>query len=334
MARNDPHAPSNINPRDYELALCYAFATTRDGWPIPAQNVDLLVEMLRKEHFAYIHEGTNQCDICGAVFIEGEVWKHVPTGEHITVGHQCAAKYDFARDLEGWEADRERHIRGAVTRALRKAKLLEAVSVLRDRLAGNDHLKAALRRNKEHDILADILRRALRFGTISEAQEALCLKIVADLDRPAEEFTGTAPTGRQAVEGRILATKTYDGVYGTSYKMLVAVEGDDGTWKGWGTIPQALFDAVRDEREAILAELTEATNLVIEWNMARGRGTAGWYDELGADRRDLERDLKVGEGFMDVLRGRTVRFTGTFAPGNDGDPHFARFSRPAKAGLV
>lgn len=322
--RTDPHAPSRINPDDYELVLCYAFATRRDGWPIPPQNIEALVALRRSQPFADVHSATNQCDVCGAIFIEGEVWRHTPTGEHVTLGHQCADKYHLARDLSGWRTQRERHIRGAVTRALRRQRLTKSVAMLRARLAKAPGLRDALRRNREHPVLADVLRRAVRFGSVTEAQEAMCRRIATDLDRPTEEFTGKAP------EGRVVATKSYDGVYGTSYKMLVAVDGEDGAWKAWGTVPQALFDAVAAERNATLNELTEATAAAIAWNMRLAPPASGWFDALQAERDEIEQALRLGDGYMQALRGRQVRFRGTFTPGDD-DPHFARFSRPASA---
>ncbi len=48
--------------------------------------------------------GIGKCSVCGASYIHGDVWLHVPSGEHIHVGHDCAGKYSMLCDRRGWEA--------------------------------------------------------------------------------------------------------------------------------------------------------------------------------------------------------------------------------------
>ncbi len=106
-SRTDPHRPGAIVPADYEYEFSYSLATTCDGWPVPSVNVrELVVPLLararRGEAALFEHPswgwGTGKCSICGAHFLSGDVWRHVPTGEYLTLGHTCADKYSLAAD--------------------------------------------------------------------------------------------------------------------------------------------------------------------------------------------------------------------------------------------
>lgn len=336
MIRTDPHRPGALNPDDYELLLCYAFFTQKDGWPIPPQNIDRLVELRRTERFVEIHEGTNRCDVCGAYFIEGELWRHVPTGDVICLGHQCADKYEFCRELGDWARERFAHVKGWALRAERHARKVANAKTFGAQLRDHARFREAIRRNREHPILADMTRRALKHGSLTDAQVNYAVKLLHDLENPRQEevFEGTAASGRNTVEARILAVKDYDSHYqrnGVTYKMLVAVEGADGTWKAWGTCPAILLESTWHAREAWQDEIREAIRVTVHWN-TRIAPAREWIEKLEEERREIA-DLWPAHGAMRDLRGARIRFAAKFEPADD-DPHFARFSRPTKPALL
>ena len=307
MKRTDVHRPGALVPADYRELFCFAQASTVDGWPCPAINIELLlaqragrawptipargaesvlVEPIRDDAgraypMAAIHKG-GACDSCGAWFIEGSCFLHEPTGEAIVVGHICASKMELAYD-ESAAAIMSGQRKAARKRIIEKrARRFQLREFARE---SSRELLAALR--CDHYIVQDIRARAIRWGNVSEKQAALVLKIAREAAekaaRPAEKHV-PAPIadGRQTVEGELVSVKVFEGDYGSCLKMTVKVATPDGTWLAWGTAPAALCDAAAD---------------------------------LGG-----------------LGRGCRVRFDAKLKAGRDA--HFALFSRPTKAALL
>ena len=95
-----------------------------------------------------------------------------------------------------------------------------------------------------------------QWGKLSEKQSAAVLKIIdADNARKAEwaekakaerEAAEDVPEGKQQITGTVISVKDRASGYGTVvFKMLVK---DDRGFKVWGTVPQAIWDAVGEER--------------------------------------------------------------------------------------
>jgi hypothetical protein len=236
--RTDPHRVGAIVPADYDYVLSFSGAHTANGWPVPSVNFNLIVELRKTEKFADIH-GTTTCDICGAWFIHGDVWRHRPTGELITLGHMCAEKYEMAADRADWA-----HARGmALHRVMQAERRRQARAGMREVLVAHPGLGRALR--LDHRITRDIRARFIEFGTLSPKQVDLVHKLVRDAAEKAREDAEPqveAPTGRLTVRGTVLGTR-YDenGFYGPTTKMLVKVTTEAGSWKAWGTVPRALL---------------------------------------------------------------------------------------------
>ena len=104
----------------------------------------------------------------------------------------------------------------------------------------------------------DLLSRARRFGSLSDAQLACLVKgyeksKVRDAERAAEQAAEAARVeaaepvlnGRQTVTGHVISTKWVDSQYGGSLKMLVR---DDRGFKLWGTVPASLGYSELGER--------------------------------------------------------------------------------------
>jgi hypothetical protein len=137
--RTDPHRPGAIVPADYEHVLSYNGATSQDGWPVPSFGINceldgrtwrdaegnVVPQSSRKAvrcvngkhaddgrccvmgllHVADVRMVGNacRCTVCGTEFVYGEVWLHVPTGEHVHVGHICGRKYELLADRSAFE---------------------------------------------------------------------------------------------------------------------------------------------------------------------------------------------------------------------------------------
>lgn len=116
--------------------------------------------------------------------------------------------------------------------------------------AMGDHGLAWLEAATWSPFFQDLLTRARRFGSLSDAQLACLVKgyeksKVRDAERAVEQAAEAARVeaadpvldGRQTVTGHVITTKWVDSQYGGSLKMLVR---DDRGFKLWGSVPAAL----------------------------------------------------------------------------------------------
>ncbi len=233
--RTDPHRPGAIIPADYTFCVSYHLATSQDGFPIPALNVDVVtsISKVARDEGRAIFGCTGKCGVCGAVFVYGYVWMHTLTGALVHLGHNCADKYALMTDRSEFELEMGR-------RAAARASAIKAQETIERReafLAAHPGLEAALA--TDHYIVKDI---AARFnGQLSEKQVALVLKLYNEALNPKPaEVLATAPTGKVTLEGRIVSVKDYESDYGWQTKCTIKVETEAGVWLAWGTLPSSL----------------------------------------------------------------------------------------------
>lgn len=96
---------------------------------------------------------------------------------------------------------------------------------------------------------SDIRLKAFSFELSEKQGEAITTgwpKHLAERAERAEaakakiEAAGTVPTGRSEVIGQILSTKFQETQWGSTKKMLLSFEAEDGPVKIWGSVPDAL----------------------------------------------------------------------------------------------
>lgn len=283
--RTDPHRPGAIVPADYEYIFSYNGATSQDGWPVPSFGINCeldrrrewkddegkthiengkhnknglccVVGMLAHGHKFAMQEthGTCQCSICGTHFVYGDVWRHIPTGEFIHVGHQCAEKYNMLADRSEWHKEHGR-LRQAAAVECQKEQRKEAREAF---LNEHEGLREAL--EEDHYIIADLGNRLAREGYLSDKQVALALKIAAEVRNPTPKVD--APTGRVDFVGEVVGIKeVLDGPYGPQTKITVKVQELQGIWIAQGTCPRALVSKVeRGMQVALRATLKPSRN--------------------------------------------------------------------------
>ncbi len=267
--RTDPHRPGVIVPSQYRYVLSYNCATSDGGWPVPSFGIncalDRRVELKDAEtgKITYINgehdddgeccqcgllgagkkviSGPGKCAVCGAGFVYGDIWQHVPTGEYIHLGHDCATKYDMLADRSDWEAAdaaTRRRIQADITRAANDRRMVEFCET-------QPGLLDAL--NVEHEIVADIKRKLREYGSISTGQIALVRKIAHEVlhpeDAPPPEVKIQAPAGKVTFRGTVVSRKNQETNYGITTRITVKVTTPEGVWLAWGTAPAALLDA-------------------------------------------------------------------------------------------
>lgn len=238
--RTDAHRVGAINPEDYDYHMSFSGASTVDGWPIPPMYVDVVLEMKKAGELANIHSSIFQCDVCGARYIHGDVWYHRPSGKYITIGHECAAKYNLFADYSHYDSVRKE----TITKAVRRARRIQAWRSMRNYLVNYPGLEDALK--VDHEITQDIRSKFIQFGTLSIKQIELLRTLKKRADERAQENAESnwipAPEGRFEITGKVLTARVDEGPYGMTYKMLVKVDTEAGSFKTWGTIPKSIAD--------------------------------------------------------------------------------------------
>jgi hypothetical protein len=304
MTRTDIHRPQTFDPAQYEII---DWLDTKAPEFFPGMPLDMFERAMNDwraritRHFPdYRTDGDNAglttCSHCGAHFRWAAVVRHIPTGDLLTIGEQCADnrltlpnRAEFAAKFIKDRAARER---AAAEKAAVKAAFQAEYADVIEYLADIDI-------EDGHPFLGDMKMLLNRKGALTENQAKAVRKFAARAamyaaQRAAEQAAlANAPAlaeGRYLIEGEIATTKWQDSIYGGALKMLVKL--DNGN-KVWGTVPAALSDLT-------YAEVDHATG-------------------------------KVTEGID--LKGQRVRFTAQVTRSND-DEHFGYFKRPTGATLV
>ena len=235
--------PSTIQPQDFEYLTSYCLpadtmsmehlwlAMSGHSDPFGIKQARALVEQHRH---ADNWRGLFSCTVCGAHFLYGELWLHRPTGELAALGHICAGKYSLVDQV----ADGERRRLGKVRAHLvaRVAKRRARWESMRRELSENPWLGAALR--QDGDFPRMMRQSFIEWGRLTERQAAALQQWRPREEEPeAVAIPQSLLEGRVEVTGRILGVKAQESAYGTSWKMLLAVDSPGGRFKLWGTVP-------------------------------------------------------------------------------------------------
>lgn len=251
--RTDVHRPSQMDPADYVLVGeaddhhsegSFDFDWERyaelKGAPELAGRDYRDAEGIEWDELT----GRGTCCHCGQRRIRYWVfYLHVPTGKVVAVGGRCAGKLGLSsKDDLARRAQIERERLTAKLAAWREADERH-VTVWDELMRQQDEAGGS----GANDFVDSLVRYAHRNGELTEAQVAAVLKGIERAERDREMGDPEpAPvpltTERLTIEGRIVSTKWRDdGFGGGSLKMLVV---DDRGFRVYGTLPDALFDAV------------------------------------------------------------------------------------------
>lgn len=275
--RTDPHRPGAIVPQDYEDVLWYDCGGFEEpswgvncGKPVfdwhtlqaipgasaHAEGGECCVLGLKMsgQKFAETgrEHGTGKCTVCGAVFRFGQVWRHVPTGDLIHIGHDCAEKY-------GLVASRLTRSEWAQYKAALDQKHADAAKDMkrarkRDRFLEDNGLVDVFAVREGHPILKDMYKRLHQWGSLSEKQIAFARKLAEEVRNPPPpkpvEVKVAAPIaeGRQEFTGVIVSAKLHEGEYGVSTKITVKMTTPEGIWLAWGTCPAGVHGSLEELR--------------------------------------------------------------------------------------
>lgn len=306
--RKDIHAPSTFDPAAYTyqgtVLLYWASCSTELSREFQA-DLDALTERVTAGGFVGNFSNKGTCDHCGAHFHYGAEYKH-KDGDVIVVGHICADEAFGCDDRRAYDLGKTKRRAKALRERIRAHAEAEAFIKEHDLAAvfAEAHLTHD---SKGGDILADLHRKLIQWGSLTDKQAAFARKLADEIANPkaivcdfcgeaehaAKECTNRASVPltdeRIVVTARIITARYEETQYGSSLKGLF--ETPTG-FKLWGTIPAAIYDAVFTGEHAALSPTG-----------------------------------------LDELRGKYVTFTAKVSR-SDRDASFGFINRPTKAGLA
>lgn len=242
--RTDVHCERNLRPEDYEV-FTYFYCGPQ------AHIVQPDLPYLREKYEAKgvkIHSSMSTCDHCGSWYHEGVLIEHIPTGELLTVGWQCAEQR-FDLDNQTYARKTAQNVaKGLKAKAKKWVKIREFVR--RNRKAVRN--MNAYRRDSE--FVLSVRTQLIEKGDLSDKQiyamERIGDTIQTHIARKAEWAAQDAkaedvPTGKVAISGTVISQKLQHSVgYDSTWKMLVR---DDRGFKVWGSIPRKLMEEAEEE---------------------------------------------------------------------------------------
>lgn len=257
-ALKNKHRESIINPGEYShVAEFYQGPSEEMQDAFAGENA--YVDQLVGGDWSKIEFHRNGgCAHCGAHFFYGSVFQH-PVHGYVAIGHTCAGERFIFNSNIKLRAELARK-RGEAARQNAKVK-----AKFHEDIAESPELVKAF--EVDHYIIKDILRKGEKWGSISDRQIELVLKIAREeAEKAAQKEEANevevpsipVPNERRVVEGNVLSTKYQDGYYGETLKMLVDVETDEGNFRIWGTVPSAIYDVRRGDRVRFTATLKQS----------------------------------------------------------------------------
>ena len=273
------HSTVNFNPADYEVdGYLDNKRPEYFGQPIAAWKAEIeFWKQSIREYFptcACVTDGNvaqlpehniHKCVHCGQTNVRYIcAVRHIPPGNYVVFGDVCVAHLGFANFQEFKAAQvRARAAQGNANLRAYRARLafLDSHPDLKVLLALNPDNRSnwdAILENPVHAqnyFIRDIVAKFNRYGTLSPRQiECLFQSIQRDVDnarRRAEQVTRQAelaaagveaPNGRASVEGKVIAVKAHESMYGTQWKFLVELRSGA---KVWCSVPSSLMREVQ-----------------------------------------------------------------------------------------
>ena len=278
--RTDIHRPSAFNHDDYEFIGCGSWAIGDCPLAqicIKEANEEIAEYQRRTGAEFSTHRHGGNCHVCGATFLDFAVFLHVPTGQLIRVGADCAKSIADGHAIAQFAAYRDkaaaarRRARGITIGRERLEERCPAAAAILD---ARDQYEEANPRDREtgatpdgrrwvpetyeEATIADIVGRLYQRGSISDKQWSFLDTLVEkhqqrkirEAERQAERDARPAVPesildGRHEISGEVAALKTVENDYGVSTRMLVKT---DSGWVAWGTVPSSIEGVDRGQR--------------------------------------------------------------------------------------
>lgn len=271
--RTDVHRPSVVIPDDYDFVSFHSHH--EEDFYLNEMNREMFRQHMAAHPGAKFstHSHGGSCHVCGANAATVARFYHIPTNTYVEVGETCMEKMGSG-DPKAFKYFLKAG-RDARQNAAGKAK---AEMFLKD--AGLDRAWELFLEWTTEDVdyhfrveghmitLSDIVHKLIKYGSISEKQQAYLAKLIEMIDnhakvqaeRDAERAAAAdVPEGRIEIEGEVVSVKINEGFYGYQIKMTVKHESG---WVVWGTMPNALVEEVEGRQEELKGQKVRFTATV------------------------------------------------------------------------
>lgn len=259
MKRTDPHCPSNLIPADYEY-IGYLYTGPESvtyeggGHKHVIHDDTRYINMHMEKTNGSVFGGEHQCAMCGQITcFHWGVFYHAKSNEYIWLGHICASSVNSAASDTILRNTKKQN--DAIKRV---SRIRNAEQVLADNglEACWNHYDPANEDDDTCHIIADIVRKLVRYGEISDAQINFLGTLLKQWDerlireqRIADEKAAADPIpnfkGRTTIVGKVVSKKFNE----DWCKWNMVVKSNEGGWCVWGTAPTNVIEtlAVGDE---------------------------------------------------------------------------------------
>lgn len=225
--RTDIHRPSAIRPDDYEfVAMFLPEPNTPDAAYSLSEaraTFNLHMECHPGAQFSG-HEHGGTCHVCGAYARTTAIFYHADSNSYVRMGQDCAAKVGMG--VEG--AFRAARTEAEAMRKSTKGKLLAKGKLSEAGLDRAWDIYSATERANyryEENTIADIVSKLVRYGAISDAQDAFLRKLLTQIDTravvDAERAAKAAASQHVGVVGdrhrlvlRVRLVRSFESMYG------------------------------------------------------------------------------------------------------------------------
>lgn len=283
-------ARRNFDPAQYKLVGSFYLGDSPEMRLAYKHDMNELAETLGEDTFKELLEKSGRCQSCGTVYNHGMVVDG-PQGL-LTVGHICGTEYF------GLSSVYELRARAAAKIKERNERRREAEAFIAEHnlaeVFEHTFLGDPIDKPEDGDYYSgyaagttfDIRRKLLQYGSLSDAQVALLHKLHAEhharqAERAAEPATVAIPSeyldGRVTISGTVLSVKFQEGPYGTTQKMLVAVDTDGGRFKLWGSVPSGLDTYDHETGQAKFVKRGDKVQFDAKVEVSKSDETFGYF---------------------------------------------------------
>lgn len=247
--------PKDFDPAEYHLEGWYYLARSEEAQEYADELHRELSEDVLDFVFARMEEfgwGTT-CDYCGTRHSYGAAFLHTPSGKYVAIGNNCAGNHFNYSSRDARERDKLRK------KAARLREKLKIEKKCNEYL--NEYPQLVIALNCDHRIVADIKSRFRKYGSMSDKQRELVMKLYHEEKEKKARWekrkkeSGPTPEGRVEMSGKVVSIKTKETQWGSTEKMLVELENGS---RVYGTVPTAICHIEKGAQISFRATVTQS----------------------------------------------------------------------------